>query len=369
MRFRALFLAFVALAGPLLSALPAEAGEKIHKVARGQTLVAIAKRYRVKVSVIQEVNDLRPGQLLRPGLVLVIPERGKEEESLKKAAEKRKSRDKEGARAKDAESTAKGKKGRSDKKSQAKGDKKKGDVQPPDNNKGTYELKPKRMGFVKMVRGDEQASFQLLTRKGKLIPAALPHLSRMMRFGPTGAQIAADPRLATMIGMVSDHFGGRTLHVVSGFRPFSRKQYTRHSKHNLGHAMDFSIEGVPNTVLRDFCKTFRHAGVGYYPNSSFVHLDARPEKVYWVDYSRPGEAPRYNRVRPQATPAPAQPNVDGDEAADDLDEDSSAPGSAGDSGGGSKETQGSPSQPIDSSNGNRDSSTSGNEKAAGAGQN
>jgi hypothetical protein len=95
------------------------------------------------------------------------------------------------------------------------------------------------------------------------------------------------------VGLVSDHFGGRTIHITSGFRPYSPVQYAPRSNHNLGRAMDFSVEGVPNTVLRDFCRTFRNAGVGYYPNGTFVHLDVRPMKATWVDYSRSGEAPRY----------------------------------------------------------------------------
>src|SRR5262249_20154158 len=116
-------------------------------------------------------------------------------------------------------------------------------------------------------------------------------------------------RLATLIGMVSDHFGGRTIHVVSGYRPYTPAQYTRHSNHNVGRAMDFSVEGVPNTVVRDFCRTFRNAGVGYYPNSTFVHLDARSGKVFWIDYSRPGEAPHYDS--PSAS-------ANADEAAKDV---------------------------------------------------
>jgi hypothetical protein len=33
-------------------------------------------------------------------------------------------------------------------------------------------------------------------------------------------------------------------------------------------------------------------GVGYYPNSSFLHLDVRACPMQWVDYAGPGEAPR-----------------------------------------------------------------------------
>jgi hypothetical protein len=34
--------------------------------------------------------------------------------------------------------------------------------------------------------------------------------------------------------------------------------------------------------------------VGYYPNSTFVHLDVRDTPATWIDYSKPGEPPRYN---------------------------------------------------------------------------
>lgn len=362
MRWKALFCVLLACLAPL----SAEAGEIVHKVVKGQTLGRIAKRYRVKVEVLREVNDLKPGQMLRPGLLLVIPERGKEEETLKKAAERRKAQEKNAAKEKAGDKNKRD----PSKKNASKDDKKKGKAEARATSKRSesYEQKPKRQGFVKMVRGTEQVSFQLLSRKGRLVPGALPHLGRMMRFEPTGAQIAPNPGLATMIGMVSDHFGGRTLHVVSGFRPKSPKQYTRHSKHNLGHALDFSVEGVPNTVVRDFCRTFRHGGVGYYPNSTFVHLDARPEKVYWVDYSRPGERPRYSGARPKTPSAAPPPVVDDDEAADDLAGDSPDDEGGKEPKGGSKETQESPSQAVDSLSGNHAAPDQGSEKPAGAGQ-
>jgi hypothetical protein len=167
----------------------------------------------------------------------------------------------------------------------------------------------------------------------------------VLRYYPTNEKIPIDPRLATLIGLVSNHFGGRTLHVVSGFRPYSPVQYTPHSNHNLGRAMDFSVEGVPNTVLRDFCRTFRNAGVGYYPNGTFVHLDVRSAKTTWVDYSRSGEAPRY--VPGSKAPGADEPSneVEPHEGAEGVSESSeAAPGSI--------EPQGTPVQVPDSTGGN-----------------
>jgi len=104
-----------------------------------------------------------------------------------------------------------------------------------------------------------------------------------------------------MLTRVSNHFGGRPIEVISGFRPPRKEQYTARSKHNIGRAVDFRIRGVPNSAIRDFCRTLPNVGVGYYPNSTFVHLDIRDYSAYWVDFSGPGEPPRY------ATPSGKDP--------------------------------------------------------------
>ena len=54
-----------------------------------------------------------------------------------------------------------------------------------------------------------------------------------------------------------------------------------------GLACDFRVVGVGNTQLRDYLRqTFKKVGVGYYPNSSFVHLDVRKDQsAFWIDYS------------------------------------------------------------------------------------
>jgi hypothetical protein len=118
-----------------------------------------------------------------------------------------------------------------------------------------------------------------------------------------------DPRLVSLVGIVSSHFGGRTLEVVSGYRPYSPTQYTPHSNHNFGKALDFRIRGVSNELLRDFCRTLRNAGCGYYPNSTFVHMDVRDTKAFWTDWSRAGEPPKYDK-----------PGVSADEGMSDVPE-------------------------------------------------
>jgi hypothetical protein len=100
--------------------------------------------------------------------------------------------------------------------------------------------------------------------------------------------------------------------VVSGWRDHS---YFDDSRHKHSKAIDFSIPGVPNTVLRDYVRRFRNCGVGFYPNSSFVHLDVRESAAYWVDYAGPGEAPRSKpRAEPREAIAAREPASRGEEA-------------------------------------------------------
>ncbi len=131
-------------------------------------------------------------------------------------------------------------------------------------------------------------------------------MEKMLRF-PTGASHPIDARLIALLGVVSNHFGSRKIEVVSGFRPYTPTQYTPHSNHNHGKAVDFHVIGVPNEQVRDFCKTLKNTGCGYYPNSTFVHMDVRDASAFWIDYSKPGEPPRYNAA-----------NVDADEGTSDV---------------------------------------------------
>jgi hypothetical protein len=126
--------------------------------------------------------------------------------------------------------------------------------------------------------------------KGEVPPASRASLSSMLASWRTGKETLIDERLIAMIALASDEFGGRAIRIVSGYREHS---YAPDSKHKSGQALDFSIPGVPNDALRDYLRTLGDVGIGYYPNSTHVHLDVRDKTTYWVDYSFPGERPHY----------------------------------------------------------------------------
>jgi hypothetical protein len=114
----------------------------------------------------------------------------------------------------------------------------------------------------------------------------------------------ADAGLLSRIQAVATQYPGKRLTVISGYRPGSSGSF-----HKSARAADLRVEGVTNDELAAFCRSLVDTGCGYYPNSSFVHIDSRPRgtgHVYWIDASAPGEAPRYVKSWP----------VDGDDADD-----------------------------------------------------
>jgi uncharacterized protein YcbK (DUF882 family) len=152
----------------------------------------------------------------------------------------------------------------------------------------------------------EDFTIRVNDRRGRVPPTTTKSFEQVLRY-PNGQTHPVDPRLIALLGIVSDHFGSRKVEVISGFRPYSPTQYTAHSNHNIGHAIDFRVPGVPNETVRDYCRTLRNVGVGYYPNSTFVHLDVRASAAFWIDYSKAGEPPKYNA-----------PNLDPDEGTSDV---------------------------------------------------
>lgn len=180
---------------------------------------------------------------------------------------------------------------------------------------------------VEVIRGPEIDKFALTKCDGTVAPLAVEHLSILIRPGSAARPVApvaelakksgpelahgirrVDPRLVARIQAVVDHFakdGAQPkLSIISGYRPTSVG-----SMHATGRAIDFRMEGVKNEEVVAFCKTLSDTGCGYYPNSSFVHIDVRDGgagHVAWIDASGPGESPRYVSAWPPPEPAKAK---------------------------------------------------------------
>ncbi|HEX4335026.1 MAG TPA: DUF882 domain-containing protein [Polyangiaceae bacterium] len=166
-----------------------------------------------------------------------------------------------------------------------------------------YKREPWRRGYVSVAGHGKSWSGYLVDKNGAVPPAARRELSEALASWRTGREMLIDDRLLALVADVSDEFGGRPIRVVSGYRETS---YAPGSKHKVGQAFDFSVPGVPNEVLRDFLRTLPDVGVGFYPNSTHVHLDVREKPCYWVDYSTPGAHPMYAWDRRVARMSPKE---------------------------------------------------------------
>jgi len=221
-------------------------GPREHKVYSGQRLESIAKRYKVSVDALCAANGITRRAKLRAGQVLLVPRPG------------------------DSLST----------------------IEANYARQGKLPHLGVGKGYLDLFTYSGHFRGYALDKKGNVTPTALTEVSKL--FGATGTRPETDPRLIKLLAKVSGHFGSRPIRIVSGYRT---RSFYEDSRHKLSRAVDFSIPGVDNVTLRDYLRTLTSVGVGFYPNSSFVHLDVRDANTYWVDYAGPGEAPRKTNSR------------------------------------------------------------------------
>ena len=146
----------------------------------------------------------------------------------------------------------------------------------------------------------ETMALRLRDGKGRPVKGVQRRFDHFLRCHYTNVEHKMDPRLMKLLFQTGHHWPGRRLEVVSGYRhPDVAKN--PHSPHMKGLACDFRVEGVKTAELRDYLRhAFEKVGVGYYPNSSFVHLDVRKDRsAFWIDYSGPGERAVYSAAPDQ----------------------------------------------------------------------
>ena len=124
---------------------------------------------------------------------------------------------------------------------------------------------------------------------GSYDEAALAQLDDLFRCKRTNEVRAVRPELYEQLSRIYDHFGGKRVELVSGFRYAERSS----SHHFHASAMDIRFTDVSITDLYAFAQTLDlgHMGIGIYPKSQFVHVDFRApgEPSYrWTDRSGPG---------------------------------------------------------------------------------
>lgn len=118
--------------------------------------------------------------------------------------------------------------------------------------------------------------------EGDYVAESLADINRVLRDHRTGQVAAIAPRLLDLLHRVGAAVGAsQPFEIISGYRSPASNQMlventtgvARRSLHTEGKAIDLRIPGIPLADLRQAGLLLQGGGVGYYPESNFVHLD------------------------------------------------------------------------------------------------
>ncbi|HJV40302.1 DUF882 domain-containing protein [Caulobacter sp.] len=117
---------------------------------------------------------------------------------------------------------------------------------------------------------------------GEYVPDAVQALNKVLRDYRNDQVHPMDPGLYDILGQIQSRTGSRQpFQVISGYRsPATNRmlsdrsgEVAKHSLHMEGKAMDIYLEDVALEHVRAAALDLGRGGVGYYPQSRFVHVD------------------------------------------------------------------------------------------------
>jgi uncharacterized protein YcbK (DUF882 family) len=118
--------------------------------------------------------------------------------------------------------------------------------------------------------------------QGQFVPDALQDINKVLRDHRNNEIAVIDPELLLLVDQVNVKMGSTApLHIISGYRsPESNAMLVanttgvaKHSMHMDGKAIDIRMPGRNLAQLRKAAMSLGAGGVGYYPDSQFVHMD------------------------------------------------------------------------------------------------
>lgn len=117
---------------------------------------------------------------------------------------------------------------------------------------------------------------------GELVPGAIEEVQRFLRDFRTDQTHEIDIDLLDQLHALYAHYGRRgNFEVISAYRSPRTNAALRHattgvaenSLHISGRAIDVRLTSAKTADLRDAAIAMKKGGVGYYPESNFVHID------------------------------------------------------------------------------------------------
>ena len=145
---------------------------------------------------------------------------------------------------------------------------------------------------VKLTHAHTNEMIDVVYRIGDVyIPEAIDKLSDFLRDSHNQEINRFDPRTFDVIHTVLAKLGrpDGAVDILSGYRSEETNDMLResgttnaakYSQHIQGRAIDIRVPGVPAALVRDAALSLGAGGVGYYPQSQFVHVDVGPVRQW-----------------------------------------------------------------------------------------
>ncbi|MDR3513313.1 MAG: DUF882 domain-containing protein [Caulobacteraceae bacterium] len=146
---------------------------------------------------------------------------------------------------------------------------------------------PRRVSFSNVHTGETLDTVYFA--EGRYQADALHQVSHVLRDYRTGDVHFIDPVLLDVLVVLGQRTGTRKpFQVLSGYRSpktnamlhAHSEEVASHSLHMKGMAVDIHLADGPLAQLHDAALRLKGGGVGYYPESGFVHVDAGPVR-HW----------------------------------------------------------------------------------------
>ncbi|MBE1236621.1 DUF882 domain-containing protein [Phaeovibrio sulfidiphilus] len=136
------------------------------------------------------------------------------------------------------------------------------------------------LSFLNLHTGERLS--RVYWEKGAYVSGALNDINRVLRDHRTGDIHTIDPSLLDLLHTLrTDLETHEPFQVISGYRsPHTNAMLNARSKgvakrslHMDGMAIDISLRNRSLAAVRNAARSLQRGGVGFYPQSGFVHID------------------------------------------------------------------------------------------------
>lgn len=144
----------------------------------------------------------------------------------------------------------------------------------------TPEIFEKSLSFYNIHTGE--ALRNTYWSEGNYISGALDEINHILRDHRTGEVTPVDANLLDLLySLRSELDTAKPFQIISGYRSETSNEHLRQnttgvakkSLHTLGQAIDINLPGIDLSTLQKVAMHQKKGGVGFYPESNFVHLD------------------------------------------------------------------------------------------------